>query len=156
MNVGLLVNIDNLSYYVKRKIDYGKYKNRLEDLYPGHEIKIVRCIAYGSFNSIMAVKFKTALRKYLGYELKSSDEPYDWNVQLTIDAITMMDNIDSLVLGSNDPILEPLITYFLTHGKSVTLLASNIPYNLRRLVSYYLEIDDSLLEGAKRNEIKTK
>lgn len=150
MRVGLLVNIDNLAYWLKGdKLDYGRYKNKIESLYPGKSISINRLIAYGSFTNRKAFSFKAALRKHLGYELKATEFNYDWNVTLTIDAISMMNNIDSIVLGSNDPQLIPLINYLTGHGISVYIFAANIPSDVKRMCTYFLEIDSSILEVKK-------
>ena len=138
--IGMFIDLANVYISVKqkykRKVDYKKYWDFVADLGT-----ISYAIAYGTQVRNAAKDFRSMLQRF-GYETKYKD-PGSWAVGMTVDAMKYSD-IDMLVLGSNDKDFLPLLEFYSNSGKTVLILASQIPDTLKAYQA--IEIPESLLE----------
>lgn len=157
-NVGVFVDLSNLYHcvgkkYPNHKLDYSK----LRDLLVGNDI-LFRAIAYGVQTGNEASKFIERLRRF-GYEPKykqvriiqiGEEEPRyiktNWNVGMTLDVVSMIDKLDTIVICSSDPELVPLVEYIKARGLKCIVASAGISRNLRITASSYLELDETVLE----------
>lgn len=123
--VGILVDIQNM--YYSARVLYNKktnFKEVLKEALGGR--KLIRAIGYGiATEEKMEEKFFESLTK-AGFEVKTKDlqifkggmKKGDWDVGITIDAITLANSLDVIVLVSGDGDYIPLIKY-LRYNKGV-------------------------------------
>jgi uncharacterized LabA/DUF88 family protein len=148
--LGIFIDLSNLYYCVgkkyRRKVDYRKYMAFLADL---GTPTITR--AYGAQIKTEACQFIEALHKAgIDHRYKkprsfpNGTRKADWDIGICIDAIRTMDQWDTLVIGSADGDMLPLLEYIAEHGKKIIILASGIATELRSFV--HIEIPESLLE----------
>lgn len=116
--VGMLVDIQNLYYSArvlhKKKVNFGQVlKAGVGDR------KLIRAIAYGIKTlEGLEEKFFDALEKQ-GFEVKTKDlqifpggaKKGDWDVGITVDAITLSKSLDVIILVSGDGDYIPLVKY---------------------------------------------
>lgn len=128
--VAVFVDVQNLYYSAKNlyqsKVNFGAL---LTEMVAGR--KLIRANAYviRGPNS-EDDNFFSALEKQ-GYEVKAKDlqvyaggtKKGDWDVGLTIDAIKMSPNIDSVILISGDGDYVPAVEYMQNHGVLVEVAA---------------------------------
>ncbi|MFA4871685.1 MAG: NYN domain-containing protein [Patescibacteria group bacterium] len=116
--VGVFVDVSNMYHSAKNL--YGariNFKEILKAVTDGRQL--IRAIAYViKSHSAEEEHFFDALIKS-GFELKSKDlqifmdgtKKADWDVGLAVDAITLADRLDSIILLSGDGDYVPLIEY---------------------------------------------
>ncbi|MBL4681690.1 MAG: NYN domain-containing protein [Pseudomonadales bacterium] len=154
--IALFVDVQNIYYTTRavygRQFDYRKLWQKLS-----HEGEIVQATAYAiQRNDEKQIKFQSALR-HIGFEVKL--KPYiqrsdgsakgDWDVGITIDVLTSMKNIDTIVLLSGDGDFDLL----LKHIKERHQVTAEV-YGVRELTakslidsaSFFHGIDESLLQ----------
>ena len=154
--IALFVDVQNIYYTTRavygRQFDYRKLWQKLS-----HEGEIVQATAYAiQRNDEKQIKFQSALR-HIGFEVKL--KPYiqrsdgsakgDWDVGITIDVLTSMKNIDTIVLVSGDGDFDLL----LKHIKERHQVTAEV-YGVRELTakslidsaSFFHGIDESLLQ----------
>jgi len=154
--IALFVDVQNIYYTTRavygRQFDYRKLWHKLS-----HEGEIVQATAYAiQRNDEKQIKFQSALR-HIGFEVKL--KPYiqrsdgsakgDWDVGITIDVLTSMKNIDTIVLLSGDGDFDLL----LKHIKERHQVTAEV-YGVRELTakslidsaSFFHGIDESLLQ----------
>ncbi len=153
----LLVDIANLYYCVGkrfpgRKLDYAKLRDRVAELGP-----IYRSFAYGIQMNEEANPFITCIRK-LGYDTKYKKSKMteenekkvirkaEWDVGLTLDAVRVIERVDTVVLASSDIDLVDLVRYVRDKGVRCIVFACGIPQELRDVSDFYIEITEDLLE----------
>lgn len=155
-NAALFVDVGNLYYSVskrfdQRKLDYNKLMDKASQLCP-----IERAFAYGSQSNNEAVGFISCLDSF-GYETKyknhklSEDKTkilkrVDWDVGIAVDIVRMSDRVNTIILGSNDSDLIPIIEWVKAKGLRCFILACNVPYVMRQACDRSFEITDDLLE----------
>lgn len=125
--VGIFIDIQNL--YYSAKVLYGKKTNFKEILKNATaDRKLIRAIAYGiQTEEKTEGKFFESLEN-AGYEVKTKDlqifkggmKKGDWDVGIAIDAITLAESLDVIVLVSGDGDYIPLINY-LRYNKGVRI-----------------------------------
>lgn len=116
--VGVFVDVANMYYSAKNlfsaKVDFGKVLSTVVG-----SRKLIRAFAYVIKADVGQEKeFFEALEKR-GFEVKTKDlqifyggaKKGDWDVGLTIDAVTMADKLDVIVLISGDGDYIPLVQY---------------------------------------------
>lgn len=136
MKAAIFVDLSNLYHGAKiaynKKINYESYYNFIKTNYSN----IVMAKAYGTEIRNSAKEFKAALSK-IGFDtiykqtkvIKSKGSiTHKGNVDshLVVDAMSNIDDYDTIVLGSADSDFVPLIHYLLKKGKYVLILACNI------------------------------
>lgn len=151
------VDLANLYYCVgkrfqNRKLDYAKLRDKVAEMG-----QLYRSTAYGVQMGEEASPFINCLRK-LGYDTKykksrMSEEnekkvirKADWDVGLTLDVVSVIDRVDTVVIGSADIELIELVRYVRSKGVRCIVFASGIPQDLRDAADFYIEITDDLLE----------
>lgn len=153
--VSLFVDISNLYYCIgkkfpDRKLDYNKYivaATGANDLY--------RAICYGTEIKDEAAGFKVCLKSF-GYtpkykkprynELKNEYRNFDWCVGLALDVVKIVNRVHTVILGSSDPDLVPLVEYVQQQGAECHILACGISKELKEIADSWTEITECLLE----------
>lgn len=120
---GVFIDVSNM-YHCARHL-YNSYVNFgqiLKDVVAGRQL--IRAIAYVVSADVEQEKaFFEALEK-LGFEVKEKElqvfadgsKKGDWDVGISVDAITLADRLDAIVLVSGDGDFIPLVN-FLKHNK---------------------------------------
>ncbi|MFZ5390759.1 MAG: NYN domain-containing protein [Patescibacteria group bacterium] len=128
--VGVFVDVQNM-YYSARNL-YGSrvnFDNILQQAVEGR--KLIRAVAYVvKAESPEEIKFFEALDKQ-GFEVNMKDlqvfvggaKKGDWDVGITIDAITMSNKLDVVVLVTGDGDFMPLVQYLQFLGQRVEVIA---------------------------------
>lgn len=118
-----------------------------------------KAIAYGSeledgatdrFKSVLqSIGFETRYRKIKIYKGPDGKETYknDWDVGITVDVISMMDQFDVFVLGSADGDMSPLIRYLQDNGKVCNVIGCRLSRELKETANDWSEVGASLLEN---------
>lgn len=160
--VGLFVNVSNQFYTTHNifrggKIDYQKYLNRAV----GDNEQLYRAFAYGVQMDREASGFIACLQQF-GYETnykqarvidgKPSIRHTDRNMDMAMDVMRCLEKLDTVVIGSNDPNLIPLVKFIRDRGKKVIILSCCIGRELREAANQCIEIKDDLLEDKKTDE----
>lgn len=132
------------------KIDYEKY---LAEATKGYNL--YRAFAYGVQMNDEAHGFITALRT-IGYEPKYRqavvlrDRPdirnTDRNMLLAMDVWRVIDRIDVVVIGSNDPDLAPLVNRIKELGIQVIVFSCGISRELKDAADRFIEIGSTIME----------
>lgn len=156
--VGVFVNVSDLYYaalgaFNGGKINYKKYLERAV----GNDT-LYRAFAYGVQMGDEAGPFISALKQY-GFEpkykqarivdKKPSINDTDWNVGIACDVFRIIDRIDTIILGTNDPNLTPLVEFVRDRGVKCVIYACNIPEELRYAANSCIELDFDVLSPKK-------
>lgn len=148
MNIGLFVDTFDLYRHVRHvfdgKINYESYHAKVAELG-----KVVKCLAYGMQSE---GGFISCLR-ILGFETRFKNPRIireikfcDWNVQIAMDIVRLIDELDTVIFGSCSLGLIPLIKWLKEKDVKVIIFATDVPKSLRNLADEVIEIDESLLE----------
>ena len=154
--IGIFADVSNLYYCVgkkfqDRKLDYEKYYDYVKPLG-----EIQQAIAYGAQMDDKAEGFIHALKK-IGFRPKyKTPKTYtndgkirrkaDWDVGIAMDMVTMIDKLDMILLGTADGDMEPVVTWALSKGVDVVILACGISKDLKDISTSWIEIPESMLE----------
>lgn len=153
--IGLFVDISDLYSSVQRahsgkRLDYKSYYD-----FVGSLGEIICAMAYGFQKSNEAEGFRRALSKF-GYETKYRRLRMDqiarkwtrglsWNVVLTLDVINRIERLDTIILGSTNKELIPLIEWAREEGVKVIIFAADVGSSMQFAASNVIEIPNSLL-----------
>lgn len=146
--LGVFVDTGSLYYCVGkkfpgRKLDYQKYLAWFADL---GEVQVA--FAYGTQLKDEAGPFIRCL-KTLGFNTRfkvADHKRIDWGSQLTIDVIAALDRLDTVIIGSSDSNISPLVSYLREKGIKVIVFACGIGRELRENATTHTEIFEALLE----------
>ena len=152
--VAIFVDVSNLYYcigkrYEARKLDYRKYL----DLCQTDFGEVYQAYAYGSYSGDKANSFISFLKK-INFTCKFKERGEDkyranWNAAIAVDVVNIVDRVDTVILGSADPNLLPVIEWAKAKGVSVIIIASNINHILKQACNQFIEIPEELLEDEK-------
>lgn len=150
----LVVDVSNLYYCIQkrfgvhRKLNYADFL-RVITLNPNE--KIYRAIAYGCELNGQALQFKHALTK-CGFEYKykkpkqfKTGRKADWDVGITVDVMSQIDQFDIVVFGTADGDFAPCLNYLKKMGKEVRVFAVRISYELKQVADQWAEIPEELI-----------
>lgn len=164
LRILVIVDVSNIYYTVARE-----FNDRLNYEYLYNSIsskgQIYRAIAYGSEMNDEAKAFKAWLAS-IGFELKykapkiypsltnpkKENRKADWDVQMAIDVVQILDSVDLIVLVTGDGDLTPVVDYVHSRGKLVHVIGCKINRDLREIADYWCEIDKHMLESWKEND----
>jgi len=132
MRVGIFIDTNDL-YHSTRKVFPGKKLNYTvvrEQL--GKVGDIVKNIVYGMHIERKSGSFISCLRQ-VGFEVKFKKPSRllvgenevricDWNIPIVLDIISVLSNLDCIVLGTTRYQLYPLIQWLQQQGKKVIML----------------------------------
>ena len=150
--VAVFIDAQNLYHSAKnlyrRKVNFG---NIVKDAVAGR--KLVRAIAYVITSEAGDEKgFFEALTK-IGIETKTKDlqvfsggaKKGDWDVGLTVDAITIAPKVDAIVLVSGDGDYVPLVKYLQIHSIQVEVASfgKSTSGKLREVVDDFIDLSDN-------------
>jgi uncharacterized LabA/DUF88 family protein len=144
-NYRAVTNIDP-----KARINYKRYL----EIAVGDE-RLHKAYAYGVQKDGEAEDFATALR-FLGYETKYrqarivSGQPSihqtSMSLVMTMDIVRSVKIAHTVIIGSNDPELYPVIEWLKEQGIKVILFSKNIPYPLKDICDRCMDITKELLD----------
>lgn len=159
---GVFVDIGNLFYCIgkrfpRRKLNYPEYLRQVTG-----ENAVYRAIAYGIQLNDNSIKFQTALKKS-GFEVKYKEPRYtinketnareikrtSWNVGLTTDIVRIVDKLDTVIIGSSDYDLVPLVEWIKEKGRVCVVCACGIPKELRAVANQSIEITEDMLRDVE-------
>lgn len=151
--VGIFVDVQNMYYSARSlydaKVNFG---NLMEAAVSGR--RLVRAVAYVITTGEEDEKEKAffdALYK-AGFDIKEKEiqvfkggaKKGDWDVGICIDAISMAEKLDSIILFSGDGDYVPLVEYLkLAKGCAVEVAAfdQTCSYKLKEVADYYIDIE---------------
>lgn len=149
--VGVFVDVSNMYHSAKNLYNARiNFKEVLKTI--AGERQLIRAIAYGvRSNSKDEESFFDALDKS-GFEVKTKDlqifpggmKKADWDVGLAVDAITLADRLDSIILVSGDGDFVPLVTYLQSNKGCMVEVVSFGKTTSARLI----EVADDFLDLA--------
>lgn len=159
--IGLFLDLSNLYFcvgkrYKGRKVNFKAYIDFVKDLG-----SIEAAYAYGTYRADEADRFFDKLRdigfyvrtkpvkEYVEADRGRSRFKADWDVGIVIDIVNMSERINTVVLGSADGDLEPVVDWCVNKGIQVIVLASDISSDLRAKAGECIEIPGSLLESER-------
>lgn len=165
MTAAFFVDVSNLYHCVSKKyqggkLDYQKLISKARtNIYP----QIERAFAYGAQKTEEAASFITCLKAF-GYEPKYRNHRTDtdgkiirqvnWGVGITIDVVRQTKRVDTIILGSADIDLLPLIEWVRNEGVKCVVFACGIAKEIREKCDRWVEITDDLLEPEVQPEEK--
>ncbi|HUP77617.1 MAG TPA: NYN domain-containing protein [Pirellula sp.] len=76
----------------------------------------------------------------------------DWDVGLTIDVVRYIDRLDTVVIGSADSDLAPLVSWVRERGCRCVVYGCNISRELQEAANIAIEIDQSVIEPRQHVE----
>ena len=155
MKIHVMIDLSNLYYCVRKRhgghrIDFESYLAYAKSLGD-----VTRATMYSTQNDGRATLFIEAMQA-LGFQFKFKEpKTYfakgkvkmkaNWDVGMTIDAMSAMADYDMLILGSADGDFRLLVEYLQLHGKRVFALGCEISRDLRDTAYKAVEIPESFL-----------
>tara|TARA_B100000686_G_C16545315_1_gene839574 strand:- start:48 stop:599 length:552 start_codon:yes stop_codon:yes gene_type:complete len=151
--VGVFIDTQNLYHSAKHLHNKRvNFKNVLVSAVAGRQL--VRAIAYVvNTDTTEEQSFFDALEKS-GIETRSKDlqvfaggaKKGDWDVGLAIDAVTMAEHLDSIVIASGDGDFIPLVRYLKSRGCQVEVIsfASSSSSKLMEEVDEFIDMSEDL------------
>ncbi len=150
--VGVFVDVSNMYHSAKNL--YGarvNFKEILKAVTDGRQM--IRAIAYTVKTSGNDEdNFFEALDKS-GFEVKTKDlqvfidgtKKADWDVGLAVDAITLADRLDSIIIVSGDGDYVPLLEYLQMTGQFTETLAfgKSCSGKIKELTDYFIDLDEN-------------
>jgi len=100
--------------------------------------------------------FISALRHF-GYETKYQQPKIsqnadgekirkaDWDVGIAMDVVRMVGRLDTVILGTADPDMVPLVKYIQERGSVARIVACGISRELKDAADSYFEITEDML-----------
>lgn len=155
--IAVFCDVGNLYYCVgkkfeTRKLDYRKY---LE--YAKTFGEVYTSAAYGSQVKEEAKNFILCL-KQLGFttRFRESDREekrrVNWGAGIAIDIVQLIDRVDTVVLGSSDPDLLPVVEYIKSKGIKVIIIAAGIHRDLKSACNQFVEVSEDMLEEPRQKK----
>ena len=155
-NVGIFV--DTCDLYRKVQRNFGRGSKISFDIFldfiagGSWEIGVaygMRSESQGFPNYLKVLGFTPKFKPPRVYEIGDRKiKKCDWNIMLVMDVIQGVDDhgLNTVVLGSSNGLLLPLVNYLRESGVEVIIVASGIPYVLRKSADSYCEITAEHLE----------
>ncbi len=157
--VGVFVDVQNMFYSAKRmhnsKLNFSKLMQRAV-----RGRQLIRAICYTVDNPDIDQTGFVDMLKRNGYEVKKKElrvrsdgsSKADWDMGMAIDAVTLADKLDIIVLVSGDGDFTDLVYHL--RSKGVLIEAISFPGStnddLVQSVDLYIPVDDQLLIKSKR------
>lgn len=154
--VGVFVDVGNQFYCINkkwpgRKLNYEKYLDKAKTFG-----SVIRAFAYGIQIDDTAANFILVLN-YLGYIPQFKDiekyTKFSWDIGMAMDIVRLHDKIDTVILGSSDRSVAPVISWAKEKGIQVVIIGCGISKELKTVCDIWIEIDESMLE-VKEEEVK--
>jgi uncharacterized LabA/DUF88 family protein len=157
--IGVFVDVQNMfysaKYIMKAKLDFAKLMTRAV-----RGRQLIRAVCYVIDNpDVDQTNFIDMLRSN-GYEIKSKElrsradgsQKGDWDMGIAVDAISLADKLDIVVLVSGDGDFADLVYYLQSKGVYVEALSFKESTNddLIKAVDMHTPIEKDMLLRAKR------
>jgi uncharacterized LabA/DUF88 family protein len=124
MSTKLFIDATNLYDALNgEKLDYVEYVFSLEEQYGFIQYK-------NAYTVDKTTRFSTFLRS-LGFRVKQGHG--SWNVDIAVDVMKHVRPADTVILGSNDLALLPLLKELQDRAKNVIVFAHDIPVEFKRI-----------------------
>ncbi len=163
--VGVFVDIQNMFYSAKH-INGGKlnFAKLMEKAVRGRQL--IRAICYVIENPEIDQSSFTDMLVNNGYEIKSKalrtrsdgSSKGDWDMGIAIDAISLADKLDIVVLVSGDGDFTDLVYHLKSRGvlvEAISFLGSSNE-DLIRAVDHHIPIEDDMLLGPQKRFFKRR
>lgn len=161
--VGVFVDVQNMfysaKYIMKAKLDFAKL---MKKAVRGRQL--IRAVCYVIDNPDIDQSNFTDMLVSNGYEIKSKElrtradgsQKGDWDMGIGVDAISMADKLDILVLVSGDGDFADLVYYLKGKGVFVEAMSFSESTNddLIKAVDMHVPIEKDMLLRAKRPGIR--
>lgn len=143
------IDIRNHNYYVKKKwpdrrLDIKKYMAFLDK-----KEQIERAIAYGTFYEDSAKSF-ISLVHHAGFETRfkkiAKDSWFCMDVEIAVDVVKQLKFTSTIIIGSSNRTLAPLITWVRNQGVKVIVVGCGINTELKEACDGWIEIPEEVLE----------
>ena len=150
MKVGAFVDLPNISFCygrktTKRKVNYVEYKKYVDKF--GDSVVLN---AYGIQTDGRAKEFIAFLERtgYETYFVDRTDQKRFINVgpTIVIDVVRSIDEYETVILGTTDPDMVPLIQWCKDQGKVVIIIAADITDEVKELCDDYEDLTDETVE----------
>lgn len=159
--VGVLVDVQNMFYSAKHlhnaKLNFSKL---MEKAVRGRQL--IRAISYVVDNPEIDQTSFTDMLKSNGYEIKSKElrlradgsSKADWDMGMAIDAVSMADKLDIIVLVSGDGDFIDLVQYLKSRGVFVEAISfpKSTNEDLIKAVDLYIPVEQDLLFVNRRKK----
>lgn len=163
--VGVFVDVQNMFYSAKRiqnaKLNFNKL---MEKAVRGRQL--IRAICYVVENKEIDQSGFTDMLQNNGYEIKSKElrirsdgsSKADWDMGIAIDAVSLADKLDIIVLVSGDGDFADLVYHLKNRGVYVEAISFEASTNedLIKAVDLHIPIEKDLLLTPKRKYGKKK
>jgi uncharacterized LabA/DUF88 family protein len=156
MAIAVLADTNNLSFCVRKgfpgfRLNYEKYLSKIQEI-TGDDV-FTRCYAYGFQKEDEAKGFIIALKRY-GFDSRFRQPPSNLNkanhsVAIALDAMCLAERVDTMVIGSTDPCLVPLLEKLKETGIQVIVFAAGIPSEMKERADGFYEINSDVLEESR-------
>ena len=149
------IYITGVSLYNGSKVDFGKIFEKL------NQRQIIRTIIYCIetpelenslfFKEVNALNFE--VKKKLLKVYPNGRKKADWDIGITIDAVSLAEKVDVIVLISGDGDYEPLVHYLKSKGVRVELMGfpEMTSRDLVRSVDKFIPITQGMLKKHQNN-----
>jgi uncharacterized LabA/DUF88 family protein len=155
--VAVFSDVGNLYYCIgkkfeARKLDYRRYMEYVKTFG-----EVYQAYAYGSQVKDEAKNFVLCL-KQIGFMTKFKEHDREekrrvnWGAGIAIDVVNVVERVDTVIIGSSDPDLLPVVEYIKSKGVSVIIIAAGIHRDLKKACNSFVEISEDMLEEAKKAE----
>ena len=159
MFTGLFIDVSNLYYCVKKKFAgrkinyemlYGHFNRGAHIAAPSDQKYLSFARAYGIRHGSEAKAFIRTLQSY-GFEtsiIKSLPKRHtSLNVDITIDVIRRASKLQTVILGTSDRDILPLIKWLHEQGIKVIEVGCGVPVELQHSPAEIVEITEDFLEN---------
>jgi len=149
--VAVFSDVGNIYYctgkkFESRKLDYRKYLEYCKTFG-----EMYQAYAYGSQVKDEAKNFILCL-KQIGFMTKFREHDREekrrvnWGAGIAIDVVNVVERVDTVILGSSDPDLLPVVEYIKNKGVGVIIIAAGIHRDLKKACNQFVEISEDMLE----------
>lgn len=163
--VGVLVDVQNMFYSAKHlrnaKLNFAKL---MDKAVRGRQL--IRAICYVVDNADIDQSSFIDMLKGNGYEIKSKalrtradgSSKADWDMGMAIDAVSLAEKLDSLVIVSGDGDFIDLVRYLQSKGVFVEAISflKSTNEDLTKVVDLYIPIEEDLLIIPRKKRFYSK
>lgn len=159
MRIAILIDVQNIFYSARNqfqaRVDFKKLLAKIQD----NQHEVVRTIAYVvqppkeqvTNNRISFLNLLRSLNievKQKEYRLKTDGTPKgDWDIEIAMDALTLSDKVDAIVLVSGDSDFVDMVERLKAKSTAVLVygFTDNTAEVLRNKATQYFPLDESII-----------
>lgn len=76
----------------------------------------------------------------------------NWGCGMAVDIVNIVDRVDTIIIGSSDPDLLPVVEFIKSKGVGVIIMAAGIHKDLKKACNQFVEISEDMLEEVRQKE----